>query len=128
MNKRRVRLFKRNKGKLRLSDILSNEMFQLTLEDLDWTHAESKEHAWEFIKLKELEDKSIFLAVILRTITNPMRFGDYVYHRRGADLMERESPLITKKRKDNRFFKVTKEVKKTLSKIVNDGPRGVIIK
>ena len=84
-------------------------MFQLTLEDLDWNHAESKNHAWEFIKLRQLEDKSIFLAILLRTITNPIRFGDYTYHRRGLDLMERSSPLIVKKRKENKLFKITKE-------------------
>jgi len=119
-------LFKRNKGKLRLSDVLSNEMFQLTLEDLDWTHAESSNHAWEFIKLKELEDKSLFLAILLRTITKPLRFGDYVYFRRGADLMERESPLIKKERKENKLFKITKVVKQPKEAIPKG--EGVIIK
>lgn len=120
-------MFKKNKGKLRLSDILSNEMFQLTLQDLDWTHAESMNHAWEFIKLKELEEKSLFLAVLLRTITNPMRFGDYVYRRRGADLMERESPLIKKERKENKLFKITKQVPKQPKKEQPKG-EGVVIR
>ena len=120
-------LFKKNKGKLRLSDILSNEMFQLTLEDLDWQHAESVNHAWEFIKLKELEDKSLFLAVILRTITNSMRFGSYTYFRKGVDLLERSSPLIVKKHKENKLFKITKEVIAEKPKEDPNRERGVII-
>jgi len=120
-------MFKKNKGKLRLSDVLSNEMFQLSLEDLDWQHAESMNHAWEFIKLRQLEEKSLFLAILLRTITNPIRFGDYTYHRKGLDLMERSSPLIVKKRKENKLFKITKEVLKQPKEEQVKG-EGVIIK
>jgi len=109
-------MFGKNKGKLRLTDILSNEMFQLTLEELDWTHAESVNHAWEFIKLKELEEKSIFLAIMLRSLNRGFKFGDYIYVKRGIDLLERTSPLITKQRKENPFFKITKEVKRVIIK------------
>lgn len=119
-------MFKKNKG-FRLDEILSNKSFQQTLQNLDWQHAESINHAWEFIKLKELEDKSLFLAVILRTITKPIRFGDYTYHRRGLDLMERSSPLIVKKRKENKLFKITKEVIAQQPKEDPNKERGVII-
>jgi len=78
------------------------------LEELDWEHAESKNHAWEFIKLKGLEEKSVFLAILLRTIGHNLRFGDYVYTRKGSDLLERSSPLIKKKRKESKLFHIEK--------------------
>ena len=99
-------MFKKNKGKLRLTDLFSNEIFQLTLEELKWEHAESENRAWEFLKIKSIEDESVFLAILLRSLTNPLKFGSYIYCRIGADRLERTSPLIQKKRKINPLFHV----------------------
>jgi len=126
LKRRRKTLFNKNKGKLRLTDLFSNEIFQLTLEELKWEHAESKNHAWEFIKIKQIEDESLFLAILLRAINNPLKFGDYTYHRRGADMLERSSLKIVKKRKENSFFKITKEFKKVITLNKEQG-RGVVI-
>jgi len=98
----------KNSRKINLTELFSNEVFQSTLEELDWEHAESENHAWEFLKIKSLEDKSLFLAILLRSFNNPLKLGDYLYVKRGADLLERSSPLIVKKRKENALFKLVK--------------------
>jgi len=108
-----------------LAEILSNVAFRNTLESLDWQHAESKTHAWEFLKLKQLEDYSIFLAIIIRSLTKTLKLGDYVYTRRGFDLLERRSPLIKKQNKENTLFKITKEIKKIVKPI--ETGRSVVI-
>lgn len=105
--------FKLNKNlSNNLSELLSNLAFRNTLESLNWQHGESKKHAWEFVKLKELENESIFLAIIIRSLTKTLRFGDYTYTRRGFDLLERTSPKIIIKNKENLFFKVSKVLAK----------------
>lgn len=119
-------LFKKNKGKLRLTDILSNEMFQLTLEELPWIHSENTNHAWEIVKIREVEEKSIFLAIMLRSLTRTFKFGSYTYTKRGVDLLERQSPLITKQTKENKLFKIVKEIVKQPKEAPAKG-EGIII-
>jgi len=124
-------LFKKNKG-FRLDEILSNKSFQQTLENLDWIHSESQGsvdgvgHAWEVVKIREIEEKSIFLAIMLRSLTRTFKFGSYTYTKRGVDLLERQSPLIKKKHLVNKLFKITKEVLKQPKEAQVKG-EGVII-
>ena len=97
--------------KLNLTELLSNESFQSALEDLDWIHGENEHKAWEFVKLKQLEEQSIFLAIIIRSVDITLRLGDYTYTRKGADLLERRSEKIQKKNKDNLMFRVIQAIK-----------------
>lgn len=97
--------------KQNLSELLSNESFQQALEDLDWIHGENEHKAWEFVKLKQLEDQSVFLAIIIRSLDMTLRFNGYTYTRRGADLLERRSEKIKKLRKDNLMFKIIGVIK-----------------
>ena len=125
-------MFKKNKG-FRLDEILSNKSFQQTLENLDWIHSESQGsvdgvgHAWEVVKIREIEEKSIFLAIMLRSLTRTFKFGSYTYTKRGVDLLERTSPLIKKKHPVNKLFKITKEVIPQQPKEDPNKERGVII-
>ena len=96
----------KNSRKISLIDILSNDSFQSTLEGLHWMHSENETKAWEVIKIKQVEEQSFFLAVMLRSMTRNFKFGDYIYSKRGFDLLERTSPKITKKRKISPLFHV----------------------
>ncbi len=116
----------KNKGTLRMQELFSNQSFQLSLEDLKWQHAESENHAWEFIKIKSIEKESLFFAIILRSLTTNLKFGEYVYVKRGIDLLERTSPLIKKKRKENKFFSVSKVFKQKPKPKPVEG-KGVVI-
>jgi len=91
-----------------MTELFSNEFFQLSLEDLDWQHAESANHAWETIHFSEIEKESQFFAMMLRGLNKPLKFGDYVYRLSGSNRIERVSPLIKKKRKENKLFSVSK--------------------
>jgi len=91
-----------------LSDMLSNRMFQDTLESLSWQHAENNHQAFEFIKIKQIELTSLFLALILRSLTNSFTFGDYKYFRKGADILERTSPKIVKRSKQNLLYQAVR--------------------
>ena len=95
-----------------MQELFSNEFFQLSLEDLKWEHSESERHAWETIMFSEIERESQFFAMMLRGITKPIKLGEYVYRLSGSNRIERESPLIKKKRKENKFFTVSNVFKK----------------
>jgi len=111
----------KNKGKLRMTELFSNEFFQLSLEDLDWIHGESKGHAFEHVKISTVEDKSLFFAIILRALTKPLKFGDYVYSRSGSDMLERTSPLIKKKTTLFKKFKLSSPIKIRIKKKESEG-------
>lgn len=116
----------KNKGKLRMQELFSNEFLQLSLEDLDWEYAESQGHAFEHVKLSTLEDKSIFFAIMLRSLTNSLTLGDYIYRRKGADRLERESPKIKPKTKLYKKFKLSSVYKIRIKKKTE--PQGVVTK
>ena len=109
-----------------MTELFSNEFFQLSLEDLKWEHAESKTHAWETIRISTLEDKSIFFAIMLRALTKPLKLGDYTYRKTGIDRLERESPKIKKKRKENKLFTVSQIFKRQIKPQPEPG-KGVVI-
>lgn len=100
----------KNKGKLTLQDLFSNEIMQASLEKLPFEHAENEGFAWEFFKLKNLESESFVLAMILRSLNQKLKLGDYTY-RKVSDRIERESPLIKKQRKENLLFRLSKPFK-----------------
>jgi len=87
-------MFKKNKGKLRLQDLFSNAIMQLSLEKLDWIHQERNSRAWEFITFVEIEKESKFFAVMLRSLDKPIQLGDYKYYLAGSNRIERQSPKI----------------------------------
>jgi len=98
---------KKNKGKLRMQELFSNEFLQASLEKLDWQYAESKGHAFENFQIKKIEDESIFFAIMLRSLAGPLTLGDYVYRRMGSDRLERESPKIKPKTTYFKKFKLS---------------------
>ena len=113
-------IFNKNKGKLTLQDLFSNEILQQSLENLSWIHAENdKKQAWEFVKLRDIQAESQVLGMVLSSMQRRMKLGDYMYTRMGNRL-EREGPSIKPKRKFHPDFKVSKvftEILKPIPKI-----------
>jgi len=116
----------KNKGTLRMAELFSNEFLQLSLEDLDWEYATSQGHAFEQVKISTLEDKSMFFAIMLRSLNKPLTLGDYVYSRMGADRLERQSPKIKLKTKLYSKFKLSSPIKIRIKPKTN--PTGVVTK
>jgi len=105
---------KKNKGKLRMQDLFSEEFFQLSMEDLKWDHAESTNgKAWETIAIKTIEEESQFFGLMLRLmLTKPIKLGDFVYSLQGSNHLRRDGPSIKRKTEHNRFFTVSKIFKR----------------
>lgn len=95
-----------------MTDLFSNEFFQLSLEDLKWEHSESATRAWETITFKEIEKESQFFAMMLRGLNKPIKFGDYVYSLSGSNRIERHGPLVVKKRSENKLFTISQVFKR----------------
>ena len=113
-------MFNKNKGKLTLQDLFSNEILQQSLENLSWTHAENdKNQAWEFVKLRDIQAESQVLGMVLSSMQRRIKLGDFIYTRMG-NRIEREGPAIKPKRKFHPDFKVSKvftEIIKPIEKI-----------
>jgi len=104
---------KKNKGKLRMTELFSNEFFQLSLEDLEWEHAESTNgHAWQTIAFKTIEEESQFFAMMLRLLNKPIKLGEFVYSLSGSNRLRRDGPSIKRKAEHNRFFTVSQIFKR----------------
>jgi len=92
-----------------MDELFSNEFLQASLEDLEWIFQEDTYHnrAFEFIKIKSIESRSVVLATVLRNL-QPIKLGDYSYHRAGADRLERVGSKIKPTEIKNRFFHAEK--------------------
>lgn len=109
-----------------MQDLFSNEFFQLSLEDLEWTRQQRGDKAFEFIKLSDIEEQSKFFAMMLRLLTKPIKLGDYTYYLAGSNRIERLSPLIKPTTKTNKFFTVS-QVFHRKAKIELEQGKGVVI-
>lgn len=109
-----------------MQDLFSNEFFQASLEDLEWTLQDRGEKAFEFIKLTDIEEQSKFFAMLLKMLTKPIKLGDYKYYLAGSNRIERLSPLIKLTTKQNKFFTVS-QIFKPKQKPVAEPGKGIVI-
>ncbi len=111
----------KNKGTLTLQDLLNNKLMAQSLEHMSWTYGQSQTHAFEFLKIKEIEKDSLVLAVLLRALSKSFKFGEFIYTRKGIDILEREGPSIKLKKKYNKLFSVEKVFKRKPKPVVGKG-------
>jgi len=120
-------VFNSNKGKLRMTELFSDSFFQLSLEDLEWQHAESSVGAaWETVKFSQIEAKSQFFAMMLRGLNKPLKLGEFVYRLQGSNSLRRDGPSIKKKIHPNKSFTVS-QVFKRKPKPVTEPGKGIVI-
>jgi len=118
---------KKNKGKLRMTELFSDSFFQLSLEDLKWEHAESYNgKVWETITFKTIEEESQFFAMMLRLLNKPIKLGDFVYSLSGSNHLRRDGPSIKRKTKHNKLFTVSQVFKREPKPQPKQG-KGVVI-
>ena len=104
-------MFQQNKGTQ--NEFPYNGWLQAFLEDLEWIFQQDTYHnrAWQFLKIKSIEQKSVVLAMILRNL-QPIKLGNFSYYRAGSDRLERSGPSIKPTEIKNKFFNVERIFKK----------------
>jgi len=98
------------------TDELSNSTLQKRLERLPWEYGQSKGHAFEQIKISEVEKESIQFAGILRGIIKPVTLGEFTYNRVGMNHLERKGKKIKIKTKFFEKFKLSTPYKIRIKK------------
>jgi len=115
-----MKLFSRNKnkGKLTMDELLSDDFMQYTLENFKyWTHAESPERgkAWEVTKLDKICAKSNVLFGIMNLMDSRFSLGEYHYNIEG-NRIERTGPSIKLRNKSNPLVKLSSPFRIRLKK------------
>ena len=113
----------KNKGKLTLQDLFSNEVMQQSLENLNWAHGESGKKAFEWVKISAIEKESQVLSIILASIKKPLQFGEYLYRPYG-NRIERTGPPIKIETKKNPLVSLSSPFRIRIKKKVQ--PKGVV--
>lgn len=109
-----------------MQELFSNEFLEASLLRLNWVHGETDKSAFEFVKLRSVQDESHIFGMILASLEKRFNLGDYSYSRVG-NLLQREGPSIKPKRIHFKKFRVGVPFKVNL-KDYEDKPKGMIYK
>ncbi len=71
---------------------LSNKWLEQQLNNLTWHKASNDKHEWEFVKLRQVQEDNIVLAMILAQLPRK-KIGPFVYTQKNG-LLERYNPKV----------------------------------
>jgi len=116
-------LFNKNK-KPTIQDYFSDNIIENSLMKLKWEHAESETHAWEVIKLQEIQKENKILSMLLSSMGR-FRMGEYLYNVTG-NRIERSGKSIKIKNKQNPLVRLSKKF--TIRIKPREDPKGIVTK
>jgi len=120
-------MFSKNKKATTFQEMFPDSMIQKSLESLHWSYGQSKDRAFEWVKLRDIEKECEVLYVYLSLMQPRKRYGEYLYSRRHTTI-ERQSPKIKLRNISNPILRLSEPLKIWIKKTPKETGKVVSIK